>query len=311
MIKTVAEALPELQQLLRAKRLVLFAGSGISVDPPASLPTWDGLLDKFIDWCGVLQPALPTDMRFEKLLLEARDHTQRRPVQVASALKDQLLEVERRQSRNLQNAFANWLIQTLTGKPNAYHHAIAKTDYPLILTSNYDGLIEAAALENNLWQLHMTTYSYKDPDKVAAAMYVDEPAVVHIHGQLPDVALGDIVFTQKDYTRIRRDHPGFTTILHTVFIKYSSLFVGYGGSDPHLEQLLEDSAHYLKNSTAPNLPQAYLVLRSDKVNAVLERYKMAFRTNIITVDKYEDALGLLESLQAGCPRTNSGGGGAR
>ena len=305
MLMSAADALPMLEDLLRRRRLVLIAGSGVSVAAPSGLPTWDGLLDSFIGWCETLQPALTPDQRFADLLQDAKSHTKKQPVQVASALKDKLLEVERRRPRNLQNAFAMWLVQKLSGQPNAYHRAIAGTEYPLILTSNYDSLIETAATEAGLWQLSTTTYSYKHPDKVAAAMYVDEPAIVHIHGQLPDVALDDIVFTARDYARIRRDHAGFTTILHTVFFKYSTLFVGYGGSDPHLEQLLEDSVHFLKHSQADDLPQAFLVLRRDKVNAVVERYKQLFRTQIVCVDDYNEALQLLEALQRACPRSST------
>ena len=90
--------------------------------------------------------------------------------------------------------------------------------------------------------------------------------------------------------------------LQTLFFSNSVLFVGYGGSDPHFEDFMEDIAHSLNWSTNDKLPRAFLALQKDKVGEVLNKYKGRLRTDIIELDTYEETTKLLKRLQLIAPR---------
>jgi NAD-dependent SIR2 family protein deacetylase len=302
MTLSIQQAIEQLTPLVKARKLVILAGAGISFD--SGLPLWDGLIQKFINFCKDVQDILPQDSRFQALLDSATLETERHPERVASVLKNELAKVEKRTGAKIQDVFTDWLINELSGVPNDLHRLIIKTSYPFILTANYDTLLEAAARAEGYPALALYTYTFNDPARIAAAIYEERPAIIHVHGSMKNVGLGDFVFTGEDYSRIKRQHPGFAMALDTIFIKYSTLFVGYGGSDPHLEDVAEGLAFKLKEGwpDLDTLPKSFLVLHKRKVTDVLEKYKGRLRTEIIILDDYKDLRTLLQALQEVAPR---------
>lgn len=297
---TVTEAGEQLKPLLMQRKLLVFAGSGVSV--PSHLPTWDELLDKFIVFCENLQPYLTKEERFDDLLADAKLRKQGYPAQVASVLKRRLAEIQETGVSNVLVAFKKWLNDLLSGEPNDYHRLIVSTDYPFILTTNYDNLLEKAAEEQGYLRLVINSFTFDHTAKVAAAVYDRQPSIIHVHGDLNDLALDKFIFTAEDYQIIEKDYPGFRLALQSLFLHYSVLFVGYGASDPHLEKLMEELAHYLRWSTQRALPRCYLILRRDKTGAVHDRYKEGLRTKIISITSYDETLALLQQLCNAAPR---------
>jgi hypothetical protein len=277
-------------------------GAGVSY--ASGLPLWDDLIVKFIDYCKRLQDLLPPEKNYQSLLDSSVLEKGRHPERVASVLKDQLARVEKETGAKIQENFADWLIDQLSGKPNDNHHILIRTNYPFILTANYDTLLETAARESGYDLLALYSYTFNDPARIAAAIYESKPAIIHIHGSMKNIGIGDFVFTAEDYSRIKRQHPGFAMALDTIFIKYSTLFVGYGGSDPHLEDIAEGFAFKLKDGwpTLDGLPRSFLVLHKAKVNEVLDRYKGRLRTDIVELDDYEELGTLLRAIQKAAPR---------
>jgi hypothetical protein len=298
---TTEQGTERLKPLLREQKLIVFAGSGISV--PAGLPTWDDLLVKFISFCEELNDLLPAEDILGKLLRDAKEQTEEYPTRVASVLKRRLLELEKEEAQNIYKAFATWLRDTFTAEPHENHRLIVRTNYPFILTSNYDSLLEKAAEEEGYHRLaRLGSYTYTEADKIAAAVYQKQPSIIHVHGDNSGIALDEFVFTAEDYVKIRRAHPGFTLIMQTLFIDYSVLFVGYGGSDPHFEDFIENISYCLEWSDSASLPRSFLSLHKDKVGEVLSKYKDRLRTDIIALEEYDETTDLLRALQEACPR---------
>ncbi|HEX7772592.1 MAG TPA: hypothetical protein VF435_09230, partial [Pyrinomonadaceae bacterium] len=83
----------------------------------------------------------------------------------------------------------------------------------------------------------------------------------------------------------------------------SILFVGYGGSDPHLEEIVNELYYNLFKPGDEPLPEFFLLLKKDKVNEVLSRYKAKLRTTIIALDDYVQTPRFLEEISKEAPRT--------
>lgn len=302
MILTMDHAINQIVPLLKQQKLVVFIGSGISA--AAGLPTWDTLLRKYIDFCRELQDLLQPDERFDALLDDAEKQIDKHPTRVASVLKSQLVELDNRKSQNIYRAFQQWLFDIfLKAEPHENHRLIVSTNYAQILTSNYDLLLEdAAKLEGYKSLALLNSYTYKDAAKVAAALYQNYPSIIHVHGDINGITLNDIVFTSEDYFEIERKNPGFTLALRTMFLTNSVLFIGYGGSDPHFEDFIEDISYNLNWETNENLPKTFLVLREDKVGEVLNKYKKKLRTDIISMKSYDETTEFLRILRESSPR---------
>jgi hypothetical protein len=91
--------------------------------------------------------------------------------------------------------------------------------------------------------------------------------------------------------------------MQNLFSNYSTLFIGYGGSDPHLEDLLEEQAFNMNYSNR-RLPQNFLVSLANKTDKVIENYKRKRRTEIIAINDYSDYEVLLHRLAVLHPRAN-------
>ena len=296
------EAINRMGRVLEKGKLAIFVGSGISV--PSGLPTWDGLLLEFVNLCKRIEFLLPPEQQQTEVFDNIQDQIVKYPARVATVVKRRILHVQNQKPElNVEGVLKRFLNEMFSGKqPNKYHELIVSTNYPYIITTNYDDLLEKAAREKGYTDLWLSSFSFNDAAKVASALYEGRPAIIHAHGDLNSLALDDFVFTAEDYVRIRKKYPGFTMALQSIFMNYSVLFVGYGGSDPHLEDFVEEMRFLFKWSDLPELPLYFLTLREDKVSRVLEKYKETLRTDIIVLENYNETTELLTALQKISPR---------
>jgi NAD-dependent SIR2 family protein deacetylase len=318
MIYDMSSGIKELTPLLNNNKLIVLAGSGVSVD--SGLPTWDGLLASFIDFCQSIRESIKdyippsTLTEYDQLLEDATDLSGKHPLKVVTVLRNKLKEFQSRYSTDvdIDNLFKLHFTKLfLNANPNANHEQIVKTDYPFILTTNYDILFEDAAIAAGFPRLRGRNYSFDKPDKVAAAIFEQHPCVLHLHGNILNIAkTDDFVLTAEDYTRIKRKHHGFTLAIQTLFMHYSVLYVGYGGSDPHLEEFAEELSQALNWPSYPNFPvRNFIILLESKISRagrfdqVIERYQSITRTEIIALKDYTETTTLLHELQKLKPRT--------
>jgi NAD-dependent SIR2 family protein deacetylase len=300
----LSDAVTRLKPELQSGRLIVFVGSGISVD--SGLPTWDGFLDKFIEFCEQL-PSQYRGRDIERvmgidLLANASTERRKKPVHVATVLKAKMGELPQNIRTNVEHDFKRWFFGLFANaQPNKKHELIASTNYPYILTSNYDLLLEEAAKQIGS---PYSSLSYYQKDLIAEAIYLRNPAIIHVHGQCSDVVLNKIVLTSEDYVRvIKKGVPGFSFALQSLFLTHSTLFVGYGASDPHLEDLIEEFAYLFDFPQSDNISKNFLVLTKERAGSILDNYKRQFRTELIVIDDYSECDFLLSELQQASPRT--------
>lgn len=304
MILEPAKALPIIKRLISEKKLSVFAGSGISVE--SGLPTWDGFIDKYIEICEKLNSSIDASLRFDSIIEDAKKHTDSNLIETITALKD---KVKNCKSNGVDVGFCDDRLNKLfySATPNDYHRLLVSTDYNHIITTNYDSLLEDAADEMGYNDLLTHAYSYiaGDTAKITSAIYGGKTAIIHAHGKIADIKLDQFVLTKNDYLGIMKHNPGFRMIINTVFIMNSVLFVGYGGSDPHFEDIIEDLNFSLNwRSNAAHLPKCYIMMKADKVTPIREFLNDSNRVDLIAFNSYDEEKDFLAEIQKTYPRPN-------
>lgn len=196
---------PPLVDAVTAGRAVLFVGAGFSRGVTGL--DWNGLLD-------ALRHRLPDASGWEHL--DALDRAQ--------------LFVEAHGREELERQLAALLptADALRGEVTDFHRQLIGMPFPVIVTTNYDGLVEAT-----LADLDEPFRVVVDDDEVAAAAATDDGCrlVVKMHG---DLLLGDtIVLTRDDYLRYADRRPAMVMLLESLFLTRTFFFYGFGLSDPN------------------------------------------------------------------------------
>lgn len=112
-----------------------------------------------------------------------------------------------------------------------------------------------------------------------------------------------IILTSDDYTRIiKKGEPGFSFAIQSLFLNFSTIFVGYGASDPHLEDLIEEFSYYFGFTQSMNMSRNYLVVLRKRAGRILEEYKSRMRTELVVIDDFEHYDEILALLKTASPR---------
>ena len=297
---SMTSALPILMDLLSKSKLSIFAGSGISVD--SGLPAWDEFIDKYIRICEDLNDSLDASLQFSDIIKDAKAKKDRDLISTATALKDKVKECK---AHGVNTDFVDDELNQLfySADSNEYHESIVSTNYRHIITTNYDSLLEKAARKLGYRSLLTRSYSYVDQQNLSMAIYSGETAIIHAHGKISDLKLDQFVLTKDDYLAIMKHNPGFRLIINSIFITTSVLFVGYGGSDPHFEDVISDLNMTLNwNNGGTDLPRCFIMLRKDKITPIREFLSGKQRVDIITFDDYPKMKEFLRDLANDYPR---------
>jgi SIR2-like domain len=156
------------------------------------------------------------------------------------------------------------------------HAALVHLNLPLLFTTNYDELIEAAHLDAGQ-QLRVTI-----SEEQFKARRVERPDrhLVKLHGSIdqPD----SIVLTRSDYARARADRKEMLGFLRGEMTETSFLFVGFSLSDPNFNLLHDD----IRLIYGMNAPASFTV--QGRRNPVKDRYLRSLDVNTIWLDSWND-----------------------
>lgn len=195
---------PALHQALEEGNLVVFVGAGASVDPPSSLPLFEGLTSEVLKRAGSTDPPAK-DKRFDVQLGDLAD----RPFNVHSAVRQTIAQP--------------------SSKPNRWHEALARLfgsdDRVRIVTTNYDIHIESA-------------YGQGLPTWTSPALPLGHSfnGVVHLHGSINGPDDGWVI-TDREFGRAYLTEGWARRFLLPLFQTYFVLFVGYSHDDLVMQYL--------------------------------------------------------------------------
>jgi hypothetical protein len=273
-------------RLLEAARkhtLVPLVGAGVSRQAGAAFPSWNDLLLEMAA-LAVARGYFTSQDGTELEALVKRGQS----LMAAEALRfsfpvdeyETILE-ERFNPRGIQ--------------PAEVHRALFKLQPPVILTTNYDRLLEDAYAEE--YRRAAQVLTYRDAVVVqknlqSGRLPEDRPIVFKIHGTIdqPD----GIILSERDYRKLIHNQPGYRIVLSAIFLTQVILMLGFSFADPELRLLLEEHRESLKNRAHPD----YIFLARDAIGGLeARRLREDFGVQLIPYDASSGHPELLEFLK--------------
>jgi len=265
---------------------VFFVGAGLSI--ASGFPTWEGLLDELITTAeGISWIAKEKTDEYREL---AKDSS--KFLFLAEELKVELA------SSYLK--FMEERFQMSSNAPTKNHELIVDTQSSLIVTINYDDLIEQAY--NAVVKSYPNVFIYSQSREAANSFWKSRFFILKAHGDAKR-DIDTLILSQKDYRKTLYQEQGYRSLLQSLFTTKSIFFIGVSLSDPEFNQMLD----FLHDSYHGGGPIHYLLIEKEKsMESVSRRYLDDFNIQTITYDNasgdYKELTATLELLQSEAPR---------
>jgi len=236
-------ALDEIAESVRAGQCILFLGAGVHHAPPRA---------------GFVYPAAhrpPMGSALSRALATETDFERTFPNESVTNLQRVSLYYERQRSRSALISRIRAEVHK-NRRPSPILRALARMNFPLIITTNYDQLFERA-LEREQKQPRISVYS---PDRFTMTRdYTPasaQPFLFKIHGDIDDP--DSLVITDEDYIQFvmrMTDRDPFNPVPETFVYhlkRWPTLFLGYSLMDYNL-RLLFKSLRWKVDSGFPDM----------------------------------------------------------
>ena len=207
----------EVLSALQDSRLVVFAGAGVSMSPPAGLPDFDELAARVFE---------QTNRTLERQEPESVDRyfgrLKKHGVEVHQLVRDMLSDP--------------------VSQPTDLHRALfslfSSTQSVRIVTTNFDRHFTTAG---------RSTYGTDLPVYFSPAVPLGRRfnGVVYLHGSV-DQSADNLVLTDEDFGRAYLTDGWAARFLLGMFLNYTVLFIGYSHNDPVMQYLARGLPHGTK-----------------------------------------------------------------
>lgn len=243
---------------------IFFVGAGLSMS--VGYPSWEGLLKGLIKEAKT-QPWISKEKvkDYEGLIGDSSKF-----LFIAEDLK---LELGEDFYKYMDKIFAS-----NKKEPSDVHKTLVKIKSQLIITINYDELLEKAY--NLVYGEYPNSFIYSQSKEAANNFWENKFFILKAHGDAKkDVK--SLILSQKDYRKVLYREIGYRSLLQAIFTIKSIVFLGVSFNDPEFNQLLD----FLHDSYHGGGPTHYLIIDEDSVNNTLaKRYKEDFNIYTITFD---------------------------
>ncbi len=258
--------------------LILIVGSGVSRS--CSLP--DGLRPP--SWEDLLRD------------LTRKLHLDHRKDEIEALIeKERLLdaaELVRQEARGQgrEQDLLTGVRRAVDGPPGSYfegsgwHEAIVRLESQVIVTTNYDKIIERAT--NGGYSMH----EYGS-DRVAGDVRRTVPVLLKIHGNVDNIE--DIVLTRTDYTSLQIKGTQALRVLEALLLTRTALLLGYSLRDPDMQLVLENVL-----GGRGEAPAHYILCSDDLPDYERDMLRFCYGVNAVThpAGDYSAALAYLDQL---------------
>lgn len=240
--------------------LVPLIGAGISRHAKTSIknafPPWVDLL-KGLKNISVRQNHMSKDegKQIDDLMSKGKY------LMAAQALRDAL-------PADLIDDYIKRMFIPFDAKPGDVHRLLFKLKSQIILTTNYDMLLEDAYAQE--FKQSARYYTFKNAPDVQRFLQsfrpeIDRPIIFKLHGSA--VTSSEAVLSEMDYRNLLYREPGYKMVLSALFITKVVLMLGFSFSDPELVLLTETLRDSLKYRSAPD----YILLQKGRKGAIEKR----------------------------------------
>lgn len=215
---------PDLIDDFARQRVVLFLGAGVSASALTStkgrIAGWEAFLLKAAG--HILSPTLKKQVT--KLIKSNHDY---------------LLACEILQS-SLDSEWANLITEEFgqVATPSVLHKSLLSLRQRLIITTNFDKLIETAWNDPSDAGTHYpTVISTIDNDIFRILKSHKANYVLKIHGTIDSPK--SMIFSRSEYIRMAFRNENYATFLESLLFNYTFMYVGFSMDDPAITSLME------------------------------------------------------------------------
>lgn len=241
----------ELIDSIRTNKCILFVGAGLSTKVKRSngknLPNWQGFLEELFTYClkkRVLFSVNPNDIK--EMIAKGN------LIMAAQELQETI-------NKKDFGDFISSVFRDPDVAPSATHMLLPKIPFRSILTSNYDNLIEGAYALSNRGRIP-NKFTQEDLLNISSPLRQEEFYIFKIHGDLE--RLSSIILSSRDYQKLLFRTPEYRQFTETLFSVYTFLFLGFGASDPDLDNVLDKLSSLFERT----IDKHYILLPENKFN---------------------------------------------
>jgi hypothetical protein len=248
----------DLVEDLARRRCVLFLGAGVSKNSLSQSgtgrpPDWAEFLEAGLEKCDNPKTHI-------KKLLKQQDY-----LTACDIIKFKLGEKWHR--------LVNDRFVTPRFQPADIHRDVFRLDARIVLTQNVDKIYDTFALAESNNTVYVKKYSDED---IARVVRGDRRCILKAHGSVDTV--NDMVFTRKDYSDARYEHPRFYSLLDALMLTHTFLFLGCGLSDPDVTLMLERHAQVFPDSRPHVMVMSSKAAHIDVRDCFLRNLNLQFLT---------------------------------
>ncbi|PKB73278.1 MAG: hypothetical protein BZY75_02690 [SAR202 cluster bacterium Io17-Chloro-G7] len=259
--------------------LVPLVGSGISRQASSCYPTWDELLRDMANNAVLQGWMLKKEAGHISTLVKKHQH---------------LMAAEAIRAKYPSDAYYGFLkdkFQTPDSGPARIQEATFSLKPPIILTTNYDTLLEDAYASK--FGRHAPAWTPINSPDVANYLHTARASVASpifkLHGTIANPP--SIILTEGDYRGLIYRQPGYCMVVESVLITKVVLMLGFSGNDPELRLFLEGMREALQHRGDPD----YIFLPKNTLNSTEKtRWREDFGVEAI---EYEPTTGHPEVLE--------------
>jgi hypothetical protein len=243
---------PKLIEAIKERKCALFVGAGLSQG--AGLPGWRNLLEQVILRASGSKEEGNKIVRSRKGQLRKLLEFPHQYLNLAQELSDLLTPTDFRK-------ILVEIIKEKDVKPSIAHMELTKIPFSLVITTNYDKLLEKAYSISRGGD-PPTVYTHQDPEDFPRDFYKGDFFILKAHGTI-DKQTG-LIITHRDYRQIVRGSFGYRLLLAAVFATRTVFFVGASLNDPELRLLLDE----VNDAFQGRGPENYALVPSPEVTDV-------------------------------------------
>ena len=107
--------------------------------------------------------------------------------------------------------------------PGEIHKAFLNLNWKDVFTTNYDRLLEKAAIDT---ERHYNIVTNKE-----TLIYTQSPRIIKLHGSFPDIH--PFIMTEEDYRIYPSKYPEFVNSVRQALIENVFCLIGFSGDDPN------------------------------------------------------------------------------
>lgn len=268
-----------LEHAYREGKVALLVGSGLSCGPDIG-----GRFPRWID----IPERLLTDAREYFHLEDEEMKVVRAAIPVARGTAALLAKLDELKE-HLGHAYGSALrvlFDPINATPGKAQQAVIATGVKLVMTTNYDRLLEFAADGRH------GVYTWRTARDAVLEMRRGTPVIYKLHGSVTEV--DSIILTRREYDVLAHDEAYKQSLRH-ILGGWSLLMVGYGNQDPFD---LDVTLNQMCKTMGPAAQRHFILYKRDEAhNDDIERWKHQYNVYPILYESHDEVSQILRRLR--------------